>query len=64
MALLRALTRGEFTISGFRNKDPRQQLASYDGRQIAHMLKRLRTDGLIKKIGHTYKYYLTQLGRG
>jgi DNA-binding HxlR family transcriptional regulator len=27
------------------------------------MLKRLRTHGLIKKIGGRYKYYLTTLGR-
>jgi hypothetical protein len=26
-------------------------------------LKRLRLHGLIKKIGRTYKYYVTQLGQ-
>jgi hypothetical protein len=26
-------------------------------------MKRLRTHGLIKKIGKTYKYYLTALGK-
>ena len=26
-------------------------------------MKRLRAHGLIKKIGHTYKYYLTALGK-
>ena len=26
-------------------------------------MTRLRTHGLIKKIGHRYKYYLTALGR-
>jgi hypothetical protein len=26
-------------------------------------LKRLRLHGLIKKIGHTYKYYVTALGQ-
>jgi hypothetical protein len=26
-------------------------------------LKRLRIHGLIKKIGHTYKYYLTRFGK-
>ena len=31
--------------------------------QIAYILKRLRTHGLIKKVAHTYKYYLTTLGR-
>jgi len=27
------------------------------------MIKRLRVHGLIKKATHTYKYYLTKLGR-
>jgi len=27
------------------------------------MMKRLRLHGLIKKVGHTYKYYLTALGK-
>jgi hypothetical protein len=63
VALLRAITRGEFTISGFQNKDLRRYLGDYDARQISHLLKRLRTHGLIKKIGRTYKYYLTRLGR-
>jgi len=26
-------------------------------------MKRLRVHGLIKKVGHTYKYYLTTLGK-
>lgn len=63
VTLLRAISRGEFTISGFQNKNLRSHLYAHDGRQISHLLKRLRTHGLIKKIGRTYKYYLTQLGR-
>jgi hypothetical protein len=31
--------------------------------QILRLLKRLRVHGLIKKIGKTYKYYLTSFGR-
>jgi hypothetical protein len=27
------------------------------------MLKRLRIHGLIKKVGHTYHYYVTRLGK-
>jgi hypothetical protein len=63
VALLRTLVRGEFNISGFQNKDLRHALGRYDARQISQMLKRLRTHGLIKKVGRTYKYYLTQVGR-
>ena len=29
----------------------------------SYLLKRLRTHGLIKKVAHRYKYYLTKLGR-
>ncbi len=29
----------------------------------SYLLKRLRTHGLIKKVAHRYKYYLTNLDR-
>jgi hypothetical protein len=31
--------------------------------QITRLLKRLRLHGLLRKIGHTYTYYITRLGR-
>ncbi|MBN1315519.1 MAG: hypothetical protein JXA42_08625, partial [Anaerolineales bacterium] len=31
--------------------------------QVSRLLKHLRHHGLIKKIGHTFKYYLTKWGR-
>ncbi len=61
--LLRTLLRGEFTISGFRNVDLRPHLPGKSVHQISRLLKCLRKHGLIKKIGRTYKYYLTKLGR-
>jgi DNA-binding HxlR family transcriptional regulator len=30
---------------------------------VSRALKRLRVHGLIKKVGGTYKYYLTKLGK-
>jgi hypothetical protein len=60
--VFQALLRGEFNISGFQNKDLAQRLHKA-GRQVSRLLKRLRCHGLIKKIGHCYKYYLTALGR-
>ena len=63
LRLLYAITSGEFNISGFQNKNLRQKLSDKSCFQISRMLKRLRTHGMIKKIGHTYKYYLTKLGR-
>jgi len=56
------LLRGEHNISGFQNKDLAGRLHK-DGRQVSRLLKRLRCHGLIKKVGHCYKYYLTALGR-
>ena len=63
LALFEALLRGEFNISGFTSRRLRMLLNGKTGSQISRILKRLRTHGLIKKIGRTYKYYLTCLGR-
>jgi hypothetical protein len=59
--LFLAIARGEFMISGCRNKNLRG-LLNKTGAQVSRMLKRLKTHGLIKKIRRTYKYYLTTLG--
>ena len=61
--LFEVLVRGEFTISGLRNRNLRNLLTDFSPSQISRCLKRLRTHGLIKKIGRTYKYYLTEFGR-
>jgi hypothetical protein len=61
--LLQTIARGEFNISGFQNKNLRERLKHKNTSQISRLLKRLRTHGLIKKIGNAYKYYLTKLGR-
>jgi len=59
LKLLYTITSGQFNVSGFQNKNLRQKLPDKSCFQISRMLKRLRTHGMIKKIGHTYKYYLT-----
>jgi hypothetical protein len=63
LALFTALARGEWQISGFRNSSLRRVLSHYSGPQLSRLLKRLHVHGLIKKIGHTYKYYLTHAGQ-
>jgi hypothetical protein len=63
LALLLALARGEWHLSGFRNASLRRVLPDRTGPQISRLLKRLHVHGLIKKVGHTYKYYLTQSGQ-
>lgn len=61
--LFRSLLHGEFTISGFTNKNLRQLLPSQNTGQITRLLKRLRVHGIIKKVDRRYKYYLTEFGR-
>jgi hypothetical protein len=61
--LFRSLLRGEFSISGFTNKNLRQFLPHKNSGQVSRLLKRLRVHGLVKKVGRRYKYYLTEFGR-
>ena len=63
LALFLALMRGEFALSGFRNAWLRRALPGYSGAQVSRMLKRLHLHGLVKKVGHSYKYHLSALGR-
>ena len=62
-ALFRAIARGEFNIGGMQNKTLRRLLADKTSSQISRLLKRLRLHGPIKRVGRTYKYYLTRFGK-
>lgn len=61
-ALLLSLQHGEFNIHGWRRADLLVQLHMAP-HAMTRQLKRLRLLGLIKKVTHTYRYYLTTLGR-
>lgn len=71
--LLKAINRGEFAISGFRNRDlqaifystPAPSLSEQRRRAatISRKLRLLRAHGLISKVPHTHRYLLTPLGR-
>ncbi len=62
--LFRSLLQGEFFISGFTNKQLRNNyLSNKSASQVTRLLKRLRVHGVIKKVGRRYKYYLTDFGR-
>ena len=63
LQLFTVLVRGEFNISGFKNASLRPFLPDHTGAKVSRILKRLHLHGLIRKIGHTYKYYLTKLGK-
>ena len=60
--LFETLLRGEYSISGLRNKDLRLRLGKSTS-STSCALKRLRLHGLVKRVGKTYKYYLTDFGR-
>ena len=62
-AVVEAILRGEFNLSGFQSRHLQDLLPGKTRSQIGRILKRLRTHGLIKKVGRTYKYYVTQLGK-
>jgi len=61
-ALLRTLQRGEFNIHGWRRADLLARLAISPS-AMSRQLRRLHMLGLIKKVAHTCRYYLTRLGR-
>lgn len=63
LTLLLTVLRGEYNISGFRNKDIRKRLPQFNTGKVSRLIKRLKIFGLIKKAGKTYKYYLTKLGK-
>lgn len=71
--LLEAVSRPEFLLNGFRNKDLRgilhgeQQASPEEKRrrsaQVSRQLRMLRAHGLILKVVHTHRYQLTARGR-
>jgi len=62
LSLLLTVLRGEYNISGFRNKDIRSRLP-FNSSKVSRLIKRPKVFGLIKRAGKTYKYYLTKLGK-
>jgi len=61
--LFTIIARGEFNINGFRNRYLRQFFPDKSCSAISRILNRLLAHRLIKKVAHTYKYYLTTLGK-
>ena len=61
--LFEVIARGEFNNSGLKNRTLRRWLSGYSSGQVWRLLKRLQVHGLIKRVGRTYKYYLTSFGK-
>ncbi len=62
-SLFRLLLSGEFIIHGVSNKTLRTALGNKTSGQMTRLLKRLRMHALIKRVSHSYRYYLTDFGR-
>jgi hypothetical protein len=60
--LLRTLQLGKFTIHGWRRADLLAHV-NLSASAMSRQLKRLHGLGIIKKVAHTYRYYLTRIGR-
>ena len=71
--LLGALSRGEWTIAGLRNRDLQRLLYASQPRDkktarrrsasVGRKLRLLRAHGLIRKLPHTHRYLITESGR-
>jgi len=72
-ALLETVSRGEWTLNGFRNADLRKHLYSSRARSpeqarqrsaaVSRKLRLLRAHGLIRKVPRSHRYLLTLQGR-
>src|SRR6266508_4578278 len=71
-ALLEIISRGEFVVQGFRNRDvrallyPRKTTEDQTRRQAARITRKLallRAHGLIRKINGSHRWMLTARGR-
>jgi hypothetical protein len=62
-SLLCSLQRPQFNISSVRRADLKPFLPHRSAASITRDLKRLRDLNLIKRAAHSYRYYLTRLGR-
>ena len=73
LPLLEAISRGEFAINGFRNRDiaallhPAAAENTTEARRrsasVTRLLRILRAHGIVTKVNKTYRYQLTQRGR-
>lgn len=73
MGLLQQVSRGEYSINGFRNRDLCNALFKdipSEGKEkrkrsasVTRQLRLLRAHGIITKVPHTYRYVLTTKGR-
>ena len=61
--ILISIADGKFNLNGLRAKNLKTMFPELKAWKISYILKRLKLLGLIKKVAHSYKYYLTSLGK-
>ena len=71
--LLQAVNRGEFAITGFRNRDIREHLfasspaneqqARSQTAKVTRLIRMLRAHGLVRKVPKTHRYVVSPRGR-
>ena len=61
--VLETVLRGEYALGGLTAQRLHWQFPELSRSRITRLLKRLRLHALLRKIGHTYTYYITRLGR-
>jgi hypothetical protein len=63
LSFLLAILRGENQITGFTNRSLQPHLSGWNSQKIGRVVKRFRVLRLVKRVGRTYKYYLSSLGK-
>lgn len=63
LKIFRLISRGEFLVNGFRNKNIKMFFESLNSSAISRILKRLLGRRIIKKVKKTFKYYVTKPGK-
>lgn len=61
--ILCTIASGKFAAAGLSHRRLKGLLGDLSPGQLSRLIKRLRVHGLLKKVGHTYRYYMTALGR-
>jgi hypothetical protein len=63
LTLIQTLLSGEHNISGTTHRQLQQKLNNWPTHRLSYAIRRLRLHGIIRRIGRTYKYYITKLGQ-
>ncbi len=63
LSFMLAILHGEHQVAGFSNRALQSHLTGWPPPKIGRVLRRFRVLRLIKRVGRSYKYYLSSLGK-